>query len=137
MTQLTNNQMVLQDCVAAFHKARGSVVEAMPMLYEIWENELWSVKYSNLGEFLDECGISRSQASRLITVYARFKDVPELESVDPERLYLSAKLDGTPEEQFEKAKLLSRAELKEQASFEETGQEHTCEAICRTCHKRM
>lgn len=130
---------IIEDCIDAFHEARGSVVKAMPLLYTIWEKDLWSEQYSSLGEFLDVCGVSRSQASRLITVYARFRDVPQLETVDPERLYLAAKLDGTPEEQFAKAANLSRGELREQAIFEGTGSEHACEPIqiCKTCGKRM
>lgn len=131
----TISTSIIQDCIEAFHKARGSVVEAMPLLYEIWEEELWSSEYNSLSEFLDACGVSRSQASRLITVYARFKDIPQLETVDPERLYLAAKLDGTPEEQFAKAATLSRAELKEQDVFEKTGKEHEFAPICRICHR--
>lgn len=127
---------IIEDCIDAFHEARGSVVKAMPLLYTIWEKDLWSEQYSSLGEFLDVCGVSRSQASRLITVYARFRDVPQLETVDPERLYLAAKLDGTPEEQFAKAATLSRAELKEQDVFEKTGKEHDHSYICRICHQK-
>lgn len=129
----------LEECVKQFRDARGSVVKAMPLLYEIWEKELWSVKYSSLSEFLDECGISRSQASRLITVYARFKDVPELESVDPERLYLAAKLDGTPQEQFEKARVLTRNEIRETLATKEDGSEHDHlpRLFCSVCWKPM
>lgn len=130
---------IIEDCIDAFHEARGSVVKAMPLLYTIWEKDLWSEQYSSLGEFLDVCCVSRSQASRLITVYARFRDVPQLETVDPEKLYLATRLNGSMEEQFEKARLLSRGELKEQAVFEETGKEHECieVKICKTCGKRM
>lgn len=131
-----SNVEILEQCVEQFNKARGSVVAAMPLLFQVWEGELWNNKYSSLSEFLDVCGISRSQASRLITVYARFQGVEQLNSVDPEKLYLALKLDGTPEEQFAKAATLSRAELKEQTHFEETGEEHTCEFYCKTCHRK-
>lgn len=134
MNALTNIE-VLEECIAQFKEARGSVVKAMPLLYQVWERELWSHKYTSLGEFLDECGISRSQASRLIAVYARFQGVSQLNSVDPEKLYLSLKLDGSPEEQFAKAATLSRAELKEQDVFEKTGKEHEFSPICRICHR--
>lgn len=111
----------------------------MPLLHQIAAEELWSVKYSSFGEYLDECGISRSQASRLVSVYdhyylkAGFRNL----DVDPEKLYLAAKLEGTPREQIEKARVLSRAELKEQDVFEKTGKEHTCEFYCKTCHRKQ
>lgn len=127
---------IVEECIAQFRNARGSVVMAMPLLYKISEENLWEARYSSLGEFLDECGISRSQASRLIAVYARFQGVSQLNSVDPEKLYLSLKLDGSPEEQFAKAATLSRAELKEQDVFEKTGKEHDCEFYCKTCHRK-
>lgn len=128
---------VLEDCVRAFHEARGSVVKAMPLLYEVWEKELWAEKYSSLSEFLDACGISRSQASRLITVYTRFKDVPQLETVDPEKLYLATRLSGSIEEQFATASVLSRNELREQLAVKPNGDEHdhVFESFCKVCWK--
>lgn len=136
MNTLSNIEIV-EKCVEQFHEARGSVVAAMPLLFQVWEGKLWADKYSSLSEFLDACGISRSQASRLITVYARFQGIEQLNSVDPEKLYLSLKLDGTPEEQFAKAATLSRAELKEQTHFEETGEEHEHSYVCRICHQKI
>lgn len=133
---------ILTQCRELFLQARGSVVDAMPLLHKIAAEGLWSDKYSSFGEYLDECGISRSQASRLVSTYQHFAieggiSSGELSQVDPERLYLAAKLDGTPEEQYTKATILSRAELKEQDVFEKTGKEHTCEFYCKICHRKQ
>lgn len=130
---------VVDQCIELFKSARGSVVEAMPLLHQIQKENLWESRYSSFGEFLDECGISRSQASRLLKVFEHYSGVSQLNSVDPERLYLALKLPGTPEEHFEKAKALSRNELKSEAAVHEDGSEHehVPVTICKVCGVRL
>lgn len=131
---------VLEECRDLFLKARGSVVEAMPLLHKISSELLWSEKYSSFGEFCDDCGISRSQASRLVATYQHYAiegGLEDLSKVDPDRLYLAAKLPGTPEEQYSKALALSRGELREEAALKPDGSEHEFQENlrCTVCGK--
>lgn len=132
----------LESCKYLFSQAKERVAEAMPLLHQIFKEGLWSSGYSSFGEYVDELGISRSYASRLITVWEHYAiqgGVSELNEVDPDRLYLALKLPGSAEEQLEKARLLSRSEIKSEAAMKEDGDEHDCEMIqvCRICWKRM
>lgn len=133
---------VLKECKDLFQRARGSVVAAMPLLYKISSELLWSGGYSSFGEFCDDCGVSRSFASKLVGVWEHYHiqgglKVSQLNSVDPERLYLAARLKGSVEEQYQKAKVLSRGQLKEQASMKPDGSEHDFEENprCNICGK--
>lgn len=131
---------ILEVCKQKFLEARGKVADAMPLLWEIMEKNLWEDRYSSFGEYCDACEISRSFASRLATVHHHYTiegGISRLNDVDPDKLYLAIKLTGSPQEQLAKAASLSRAELKEQTVFEKTGEEHTCSPICRTCHRSM
>jgi len=132
---------LLEKTEALFHSARRATMEAIISLYQVKETEAWREKYDSLGEFIDELGISRSAASKLFTVHTHYLiegkiSLAKLEQVDVEKLYLATSLTGSPKEQFEKALVLSRAELKEQKVFEETGQEHQHEYYCRICHHK-
>lgn len=136
------NGSVLWKCRQAFLAARGSVVEAMPLLHQISTELLWSSRYSSFGEFCDDCGISRSQASKLVRVWEHYSiqgglPVSQLHSVDPERLYLGMGLKGTPEEQYSKALALSRGELREEAALKPDGSEHEFQENlrCTVCGK--
>lgn len=135
---------ILSQCRELFVGARKRVADAMPLLWEIADKNLWADKYSNFSEYLDDCQISRSFASRLLKVNQHYAieggvSHAKLAEIDPDRLYLAISLKGNAEEQFAKAANLSRGELKEQAVFEETGKEHDCieVKICKTCGKRM
>lgn len=133
---------ILETTIELFRSARGAVVEAMPLLHQIFTEELWKEEYASFGQFVDECGINRGQASRLVSVYQHYAieggvELTKLAEANPERLYTARKMKGTPAEQFEKALLLTGGELNSQASFEKTGEEHECEPICRVCHRKM
>lgn len=141
---MTPTLTVLNECKELFQKARGSVVEAMPLLYKIASENLWEEKYSSFGEFCDDCGISRSQAGRLVKVYSAYiieggLKPREIRAVDADKLYLALGLPGSTESRLNKATTLSRGELKEELATKENGDEHDCEAIkcCRVCWRRM
>lgn len=134
---------LLQRTEELFHSARVATIEAAAALYEVRETKVWETKHESWSEYVDTLGISKGQASKLLTVFEHFAIEgrllhAKLAQVEPDRLYWASKLEGTPKEQFEKALVLSRGELREQQFFEENGEEHVCEwiEVCRLCNKR-
>lgn len=133
---------ILETCRNLFREARGLVSDAMPLLHKIFTEKLYEGKYSSFGEYVDDCGISRSQASRLVSVYQHYAiegGIKDFGAVEPDRLYLAAKLPGTPDQQLIKARHLSRDEIRAEVAVDEHGNEHECQpiTICRVCNKRM
>lgn len=139
---MTQMMSPVDSCLYLFKEAKNRVAEGMPLLHRIFKEGLWASQYSSFGEFADDLGISRSYASRLITVWEHYAiqgGVSQLNEVDPDRLYLAMSLDGTSEEQLEKARLLTREELKSEKSMKGDGSEHSHEpiTICKICGKRL
>lgn len=136
---------LLEKTEQLFHSARTSFVEAVAYLYACQREEAWKEKYDTFGEFVESLGLSQSGASKMLSVYTHYAlegllSHAKLADVDVEKLYLAKSLDGTPEEQFAKAELLSRQEIKAQKVFEKEG--HECEhletvEICKNCHQRI
>lgn len=116
---------------------RGSSIKIGENLYNIKQQ----VK-TDWGDFLrDEFDISEGFASKLMSIHKAFVleggiSQAKLETVDAEKLYLALKLEGTPEEKIEKARLLTRRELKEEKTEEEP-HEHEPITICRKCSLRL
>ncbi len=117
---------------------RGSSITIGMNLYEI-KQEL--PKEMEWRDFIrEQFDISESFASKLMTVYKVFVleggiSPAKLESVDSEKLYLARDLDGDIEEKLEKAKLLTRRELKEEKT-DEDGHEHEWIEVCKKCSIR-
>jgi hypothetical protein len=130
---------LLEKTEQLFHNARVSLIEAAAALYEVQKTEVWKHVSENWGEYVATLGISQTAASKYINVIEHYRDVSQrkLADVDLEKLYLAKSLEGTPEEHFEKALVLSRSELKEQKVFEESGEEHQHSYICRICHRQL
>lgn len=139
-----NNMNLLDQTIALFTKVRSSVIEAAAALYEVHEKGVWKEQFATWNDFLDQCAISPSSASKLMQVY-RFYAIEakvsqrKLAEVDSERLYLALKLPrGTAEERLLKASLLSRDELRQQRIYEDTGADCPHDIhICAKCHKRI
>lgn len=132
---------LLEKTEQLFSNARFSLIEAAAALYEVRRTDAWKERYETYQEFLTEIDVSQSQASKYCTVIEHYIEngqlsLANISSVEIERLYLAKSLEGTPEEHFEKALVLSRSELKEQKVFEDTGEEHAHEYYCRICHKK-
>lgn len=139
---LVEQSLVLEKCRQLFQSARGSVVQAMPLLHKIYKEKIYESQYNSFGEYVDECGIDRGFASRLITVFEHYViangvKIELLNSVNPERLYKARKLEGGVEKQLAAAQSLTSGELNAQLSVKENGEEHECAAICRICHRKM
>lgn len=129
---------LLEQTREAFANVRSSVVFAMQRLYEVHERKLYETVADSWGAYVEsELGISQGFASKLMAVNKHYLlggvSPEKLESIDYECLYLAAKTEGSLEEQVEKARLLTRRELKlERNDTEETPHEHIpCCAICR------
>lgn len=136
---------LLEKTEQLFQKMKYDVVVAAEALYECKKQGVWSEKYETFGEFVETLGVSQSGASKMLSWFTHFSieggvSHAKLIEIDQEKLYLATTLDGTPEEQIQKATLLSRQELKAQRIYEKVG--HECEhletiEICKDCHQRL
>lgn len=136
---------LLDEAAKCFNQARQNLILGAKLLYEISEKKLWEGNYDSFGEYVEsECQISVSQSSKLIKSWKHFAieggfAAKELESIDMEKLYLATSLKGTPREQLEVARVLTRKEMIEQGREEKNGKicQHTPITICSTCHIRL
>lgn len=130
---------LLEQTKKAFADVRSSVIVAMQKLYQVKEEGAWESVASSWGEYVEsELGISQGFSSKLLSVNKHYlleaNISPEkIENIDYECLYLAAKTEGTPEEQIEKARTLTRLELKQTKNDEAP---HTPDFVeyCKTCH---
>jgi len=121
---------ILDETKKAFANYRESTIEAAACLYDVHTGEAWKEVAETWGTYVEqELGVSQSFASKLLTVYRHFcieGNIPkkQLNGLDYEKAYLSAKLTGTVEEQLAKARSLTRGELKLEKNDEKphTGQ---------------
>ncbi len=124
---------LLQETKDAFSKLKGSVVEAMQLLYKVRESGEWQSVSETWTDYVrDELDISQGFASRLISVNNHYLiegglSPENIEGIDHERLYIAAQTDGSVEEQLAKARTLTRRELKEERV--EGGHVHGTEII--------
>lgn len=118
---------------------RGSTIKIGENLFNI-KSQL--PKEENWGSFLQETfDISESFASKLMTIHRVLVleggvSQDKLEGIDHEKLYLAARLEGTPEENIEKARTLTRRELKEEKN-DDSPHEHEAITICKHCSIRL
>ena len=121
----------------------GSVMSVLrPLVYSVYKNELWAGRFSSFGEYVeseDGLGMSQGYASKLRQVEERFViegglSPEKLEGIDYERLYAASKLPGTPEEQLEMARTLTRREIRETKNEIEP---HEHSAICGICRMKL
>lgn len=144
MNEIEND--ILLKAARCFEGVRQRISEGMGYLYEISEKNLWdNGQYSSFSEFCESgCGISKSFASRLLTVYKHYVieggvSQRNLELTDPDKLYLAIGLPGSPDKQLVKAETLTRQEIKDELASDENGDcthEKTI-IICARCHKRI
>jgi hypothetical protein len=109
------------------------------LLFKIFSEKTWQGRFSTWGEFVEE-GLGKSQgwASKQLTVHEHFTlkgGIPTEDlNIDTEKLYMAARLEGSTEEQIEKARTLSRYELKQERN-DEAPHEHV--PICAICRVRL
>lgn len=133
---------LLETTKEAFANVRSSMVVAMQKLHQVREQGLWTQVASNWGEYVEaELGISQSFASKLLTVNKHYIleggiSPEKLAGIDYEKLYLARELTGTIEENVEKARTLSRLDLKQDKN-DDTPHEHQIIQICKICNLRV
>lgn len=94
------------------------------------------------GQFVEEeFEISQGFASKLVSNWEHYVitggvQPSKLEQIDYEKLYLAAKIEGSPELQIAQAKTLSRKELR-QTREETNDHEHEEIRVCRICGIRI
>jgi len=132
---------LLETTKEAFANVRSSMVVAMQKLHQVREQGAWTQVAENWGEYVEaELGISQSFASKLLTVNKHYIleggiSPEKLAGIDYESLYLAVKTEGSTDEQVEKARNLSRSELKmERNELDE--HEHTWVEFCTHCKVR-
>lgn len=136
---MTLTQNLIEQTRNLLNAVRGSSIKIGENLFLLKEN---LEKGKDWGEFIrDEFDISESFASKLLTIHKAFVleggiSHAKLEGIDGEKLYLATKLEGTAEEKLEKARLLTRRELKESKN-DEVEHEHQAVQICSICHIRL
>lgn len=137
MNELTSP--LIQQTKDLLNAVRGSSIKIGENLHNL-KTQL--PEDTNWADFIrDQFDISESFASKLMTVFKAFVleggvSQERLEGIDSEKLYLAAKLEGTPDEKIAKASTLTRRELKEERNDEEP-HEHIPVSICKTCSIRL
>lgn len=132
---------LLQETKQAFANVRGSIVVAMQRLYQVKQEEVWRQVADNWGEYVEsELGISQGFASKLLSINNHYIleggiEPDFLSGIDYEKLNMARTLPGSPEEQVEKARVLTRSELKLERNDAEPVP-HTPEWVefCKVCN---
>lgn len=136
--EITILTSLLEETKKAFANYRAGTIEAAACLYDVHAGDAWKEVADTWGEYVQqELQISQGFASKLLSAYTHFcieGNIPkaEIADIDHEKLYLSAKLGGTVEEQIAKARTLTRGELKLEKNDERP---HTAsfQRVCTIC----
>lgn len=136
----------LRETVDLVRQIETRFLELAAKLYRVRYEELWNYNYSSYEEFLETARISPSVASVLVKVHQHYVinghvDNDKLVGVGYSNLYEAIPLlaHQDVETVIAKAKLLTRAEIKEEVREEQHGEcqhlEHI--KICASCKKRI
>jgi hypothetical protein len=144
-TKYMTNELInpiLQEAASCFKGARKNLMEGVSLLYKIRAESLYEPRYDTFSDYLEsECQVSDSWASKALTTFQYYVvesglSHAKLEGTDLEKLYLSVKAGGSPEEKLSKAQTLTRQELKLEIREEVSPHEHNWIQFCSICHKR-
>lgn len=138
---------LLTKCKEIFNDARQSIFNGIVLLHTISTEKLWEGSYSSFGEFCEqELQLHPTQASRYLKAYEHYViqgkvEFSQLKSVNPERLYLAASLNGSPEEQLVRAQNWTVEEIRLELREQKVGKhEHDWYELhlrqCKTCSLR-
>lgn len=135
--ELTTTELITQT-KNLLSAVRGSLIRVAQNLYRIKEEKAYGEHFGKFCE--DELGVSESFASKLLTVNRVYLvdgglSPEQVEGIDPEKLYLATKLEGTAEEKLAKAETLTRKEIKLERNEEEP-HEHEWIELCKHCSIR-
>ena len=136
---------ILEQAAGHFKSARRDILAGAVLLHRIASESLYKPRHETFGEYVtQECDIGVSFASKLISVVKTYMvegglKKQELEGVDVERLYLAIRTRGSLAAKLERARLLTRGDLKQELRDDEhpdcTHEESF--TICAKCHKRI
>jgi hypothetical protein len=133
---------ILTEAASCFKGARKNLMEGVSLLYQIRSESLYEPLHDSFSDYLEsECHVSDSWASKALTAFQYYVvesgvSHAKLEGTDLEKLYLSVKAGGSPEEKLAKAQTLTRQELKLEIREEVAPHEHNWIQFCSICHKR-
>lgn len=115
MTDLTTQDLITHTR-ELWNTGKKVMIQVAWNLAQIQKSDAWK-NFKTFPQFCEqELDIQQSQVSKLLTIaeyYLEKYSVEEIGSVDYEKLYKSALLPGSVEENLARAKTLTRAELKE------------------------
>lgn len=140
-----NTSNFLRETIDLVKQLETRFLELGARLYQIRTKEMWKEMYDSYQEFLDVAKISPGNASILASVHEHYvvnggMKQEKLIGAPYSTLYEAIPLierDGV-EKVVAKAKLLTRAEIKEEVREEKHGEcEHELITICGRCHKRV
>lgn len=137
MTQITPVEELLEETRALISAGKELAVRLAYKLYILRENGEWErYGHTTFPKFCqEELELPQSTTSKYLTIaeyYQATYQPEDIGSVDAEKLYLSAKLEGTPEENLAKAKTWSRDDFKQnKAEIQPHEFERVC--YCKVC----
>lgn len=141
-----NNANFLRNTVDLVKQIETRFLELGARLFQIRERRFWESAYDSFEDFLEAAKISAGNASMLAAIHKTYVvdggvSMERLASVGYSNLYAAIPLierDGV-DKAVEKARLLTRAELREEVREEKHGECAHAETIhiCSTCHKRI
>ncbi len=136
----------LRETIDLVKQIETRFLELGARLYNIREKELWKDTYESYQDFLDTAKISPGNASILASVHKHYvvegkMSTTKLVGVGYSNLYEAIPLierDGVTKT-VERARLLTRTEIKDEVREEKFGEckEHELITICAKCHKRV
>ena len=136
----------LRETLDLVKRIETNFLELGGRLYEIREKNVWRASYEAWDDFLVASRLSKSTASKLISVFEAYVveggvSQETLEGVPYSLLYEAIPLienHGVPMT-VAKVKLLTRSEIKEEVREEKHGDCQHTETIhiCAACHKRV
>lgn len=143
---MKNPANFLRDTIDLVRQIETRFLELGARLYQIREHKLWEETYDSFQEFLDSAKISKGNASMLAAIHKAYVidggvSHEKLAQVGYSNLYAAIPLleSEDVETVVNKAKLLTRDEIKQEVREEKHGE---CEhketvVICSTCHARI
>lgn len=136
----------IRDTIDLVRNIETRFLELAARLYIIQDKDLWEGRYETYNDFLAEAKITPGNASMLAKIHKAYviegkQPLERLAKAGYSNLYTAIPLierDGV-ETTVEKARLLTRAELKEEVREEKHGDclHHEIIKICASCHQRM
>lgn len=144
MTELIPTEQVLEQSIQIARQISNAIDVLRPLVYRVWKDDLWMHRFSSFAEYVespDGLGKSQGYVSKLKQV-EQFRiesglSQEKIAGIDHESMYLALKSGGTPEEIVEKARTLTRAELKAERNEKEPCLHEEHGDVCYSCWTKL